>query len=131
MDIKRLSKKKQRLFDGAENDFYVFSSMLDVTELGSVFFDNRQVQYLWELGERQADALVGLIPGARKHMDFPGDTTAYKQGNLTLYVQRINGRDANHSALIVIAAGEAQPARFVIDLCGVFVDDESCHVPTD
>jgi len=24
---------------------------------------------------------------------------------------------------IIVAAGEAQPARFVIDLCGVFVDE--------
>nr|WP_313403599.1 hypothetical protein [Pseudomonas sp.] len=122
---------KKRLFDGAESDFYMFSSILDVSDFGPVLFDNRQVQYLWELGERQADALVDLIPGARKHLDFPGDTPAYKQGNLTLYVQRVNGRDANHSVLIVVAAGEAQPRRFVIDLCGVFVDDESCHVPTD
>lgn len=131
MDMKRLSKKKQRLFDGTENDFYVFSSMLDTPDFGTVLFDNRQVQYLWELGEQQADMLVSMIPGARKHLDFPGDTPAYKQGNLTLYVQRVNGRDANHSVLIVVAAGEAQRARFVIDLCGVFVDDESCHVPTD
>lgn len=116
-------KNKKLLFNGAESDFYVFSSILDTPDFGQVLFDNRQVQYLWELGERQADALVGLIPGARKHMDFPGDTPAYKQGNLTLYVQRVNGRDANHSVLIVVAAGEAQPARFVIDLCGVFVDE--------
>lgn len=121
--MKNLVKKKKRLFDGVESDFYVFSSMLDTTDFGSVLFDNRQVQYLWELGELQADALVGLIPGARKHMDFPGDTPAYKQGNLALYVQRVTGRDDNHSVFIIVAAGEAQPARFVIDLCGVFVDE--------
>ncbi|MDN5514242.1 MAG: hypothetical protein L0G82_03290 [Pseudomonas sp.] len=121
--MKNLVKKKKRLFDGTESDFYVFSSMLDTTDFGPVLFDNRQVQYLWELGERQADALVCLIPGARKHLDFPGDTPAYKQGNLALYVQRVTGRDANHSVFIVVAAGEAQPARFVIDLCGVFVDE--------
>nr|WP_024306168.1 hypothetical protein [Pseudomonas sp. P818] len=116
-------KNKKLLFNGAESDFYVFSSILDTPDFGQVLFDNRQVQYLWELGERQADALVGLIPGARKHMDFPGDTPAYKQGNLALYVQRVTGRDDNHSVLIVVAAGESQPARFVIDLCGVFVDE--------
>ncbi|QSL94733.1 hypothetical protein JWV26_10395 [Ectopseudomonas toyotomiensis] len=121
--MKNLVKKKKRLFDGAESDFYVFSSMLDTTDLGSVLFDNRQVQYLWELGERQADALIGLVPGAIKHLDFPGDTPAYKQGNLALYVQRVTGQDDNHSVLIVVAAGESQPARFVIDLCGVFVDE--------
>ena len=114
---------KKRLFDGAESDFCVFSSILNTTDFGLVLFDNQQVQYLWELGERQANALVGLIPGARKHMDFPGDTPAYKQGNLALYVQRVNGLDANRSVLIVVAAGEAQPARFVINLCGVFVDE--------
>ena len=121
--MKNLVKKKKRLFDGVESDFYVFSSILDTPDFGPVLFDNRQVQYLWELCERQADALVGLIPGARKHMDFPGDTPAYKQGNLALYVQRVTGRDDNHSILIVVAAGESQPARFVIDLCGVFVDE--------
>jgi hypothetical protein len=101
----------------------MFSSILDLPDFGPVIFNNQQVQYLWELGERQANALVGLIPGARKHMDFPGDTPAYKQGNLALYVQRVNGLDANRSVLIVVAAGEAQPARFVINLCGVFVDE--------
>ncbi len=121
--MKNLIKNKKRLFDGAESDFYVFSSILDTPDFGQVLFDNRQVQYLWELGELQADALVGLIPGARKHMDFPGDTPAYKQGNLALYVQRVTGRDDNHSVFIIVAAGEAQPARFVIDLCGVFVDE--------
>ena len=114
---------KKRLFDGVESNFYVFSSILDMPDFGPVHFDNRQVQYLWELGERQADALVGLIPSARKHMDFPGDTPAYKQGNLALYVQRVTGRDGNHSVFIIVAAGEVQPARFVIDLCGVFVDE--------
>lgn len=101
----------------------MFSSILDLPDFGPVIINNQQVQYLWELGERQANALVGLIPGARKHMDFPGDTPAYKQGNLALYVQRVNGLDANRSVLIVVAAGEAQPARFVINLCGVFVDE--------
>ncbi|PIA69115.1 hypothetical protein [Pseudomonas sediminis] len=114
---------KKQLFDGVESDFYVFSSILDTPDFGPVHFDNRQVQYLWELGERQADALVGLIPGARKHLDFLGETPAYKQGNLALYVQRVTGRDDNHSVLIVVAAGESQPARFVVDLCGVFVDE--------
>ncbi|MDR7194466.1 hypothetical protein [Luteimonas terrae] len=111
------------LTGGGQNDFYVFSSILDTPDFGSVLFDNQQVQYLWELGEQQADMLVSMIPGARKHMGFLGDTPAYKQGNLTLYMQRVNGRNAKHSALIVIAAGEAQPARFVIDLCGVFVEE--------
>nr|WP_298164404.1 hypothetical protein [uncultured Pseudomonas sp.] len=113
--------EKKRLFDGAENDFYVFSSILNTLDFRSVLFDNRHVQYLWELNEQQTDELIGLIPGARKHLDFSGDTPAYKQGNLTLYVQQINGQGANHSAFVVIAAGEAQPSRFVIDLCGVFV----------
>lgn len=119
--MKNLLKKRKRLFDGENDDFYTFACSLNapVPGGGQLLFDNRQTRYLWELGEPMADKLVAAISGAKKIVDFPGDTPSYKQDNLTLYWQQAADESSGENFLIVVAAGELQPARYAIYLAGI------------
>ena len=113
----RINKRK-RLFDGENDDFYTFACSLSapVPSGGQLLFDNRQTRYLSELGEPMADKLVAAISGAKKIVDFPGDTPSYKQDSLTLYYQQATEESTGETFFIVVSAGELQPARYAIDL---------------
>src|SRR3989338_2047878 len=120
--MKNLLKRKKQLFDGDDNPFYSFSCLVDVPGGGQLRFDNQQPCYLGELGEKRADEVVSLIGGAKKIVDFPGDTPSYKQGNLALHCQRAVDERSGSSFLIVVAGGELQPARYALYLAGLFAD---------
>lgn len=118
--MKNLVKTKQSIFDGDDSGFYGFDTLLQVPGGGQVRFENSGTLYLWELDGAKADELMGMIAGAKKSVDFPGDTPAYKQGNLSLFCKVAVEQPSGRNLLIVVAGGELQPARYVLYLCGLF-----------
>ena len=118
--MKNLKKGKKPLFDGEDSGFYAFSAELDLPGGGRAIFDNQQTRYLRELGEETAAQLVSLIKGASKTVATAGGFASYRHDNLALHYQQTVDPESGNSYLLVVAAGELQPARYVICLVGVF-----------
>lgn len=117
--MNNLLKKRKPLFDGEDSNFYRFSVALDLPGGGQLIFDNQRTHYLSELGE-PADALMSLLERAEKRVDSVAGFASYRQGNLALHYQQTADTRSGAGYLIVVAAGELQPARYAIYLAGVF-----------
>ena len=117
--MNNLLKKRKPLFDGEDSNFYRFSVALDLPGGGQLIFDNQRTHYLSELGE-SADALMSLLARAEKRVDSVAGFASYRQGNLALHYQQTTDTRSGAGYLIVVAAGELQPARYAIYLAGVF-----------
>ena len=117
--MNNILKRSKPLFDGEDSDFYRFSIALDLPGGGQLIFDNQQTHYLSELGE-PADALMSLLERAEKRVDSVAGFASYRQGNLALHYQQTADTRFGAGYLIVVAAGELQPARYAIYLAGVF-----------
>lgn len=117
--MNNLLKRRKPLFDGEDSGFYRFSAALDLPGGAQLIFDNQRTHYLSELGE-SADALMSLLERAEKRVDSVAGFASYKQGNLALHYQQAADTRSGAGYLIVVAAGELQPARYAIYLAGVF-----------
>ncbi|XTZ40179.1 hypothetical protein ACQYRI_09475 [Salmonella enterica] len=106
---------KKTIYDGDENGFYNLSSEIKFTKNGKVSFENSTAIPIWDVEDELVQIIISSVsrPVLVPHDKKP----SYRHDNLDIYIYKSN--ILNESIIVIVAAGESQPARYKIKAMGV------------
>lgn len=108
---------KNTIYDGDEHGFYNFSSEIEFTKNGKVFFENSTAIPIWYVDDELVQIIISRITGIKIIKYSHDKKLSYKHDNLDIYIYKSN--ILNESIIVIVAAGESQPARYKIKAMGV------------
>ncbi len=113
-------KAKKLIFDGSEDQFYLFKEETYLTDTNEqVIYQNSVAKPIWEADDELKTNITKNINWIKK-IEYKFDPTpSYKHDNLDIYFQKVSSEKTGREIIIVTAAGEAQPARYKIKLLGL------------
>lgn len=108
------------IYDGDEQGFYNFECELNLSAINKTLqFKNLSARPVWENRTGAIAESISIIKGVRK-IEYPQDPLpSYKNGGLDIYFQEFNFNDI--VIVLVMAAGEKQPARYIIKKLGYII----------
>lgn len=110
------------MYDGDEEGFYNFNATVSLPKNGGeVIYDNVSATPIWNASEDIRNNIVNNIKGIKK-IEFEHDQSpSYKYGGLDIYFNSI--KFDGTVVILVVAAGEVQPTRFIIKMLGAIYQD--------
>ncbi|NUW61708.1 hypothetical protein [Cronobacter muytjensii] len=108
------------IYDGDEQGFYNFECELNISAINkNLYFKNLSARPIWESRTDSIAESISVIKGVRK-IEYPQDSLpSYKNGGLDIYFQEFIFNDV--TIILVIAAGERQPTRYIIKKLGYII----------